>query len=101
MERPTKRNWYHDLETYLAREESQRVREQRCSAVLIVFTLVTTLVLLVVCVIREQKLLQDCIATETTRQATPVWMYFGSGLFVPIPRSEHLYVCPNNRTLWR
>ncbi len=101
MERPTKQNWYHDLETYLVREESRRVREQRCFAVLMVFTLAIILVSLAVCAIREQKLLEGCIVTENTRQATPVWMYFGSGLFVPIPRSEHLYVCPNNRTLWR
>jgi hypothetical protein len=101
MERPTKRNWYNDLEIYLAREERRRAREERCFAVLKVFTLASMLVLLAVCVIQEQKLIEDCTATETTRQATPVWMYFGSGFFIPVPRSEHLYVCPNNRTLWR
>jgi hypothetical protein len=100
MERPDK-NWYLELETYLAREERRRAREQRCFALLCTTIAAVILTLLVVYVRQEQKLIKDCIATETTRQATPVWMYFGSGLFIPVPRSERLYVCPNNRTLWR
>lgn len=101
MERPTERERYDPLGTYLKRRQRQIAREQWCFAAVHVTLLSTASVLLVVAIVQEDKLTKDCVQTEITRRLNPVPVYFKGGFLIVSPRSEHLYACPDNRTLWR
>jgi len=101
MERLTDRERYDPVGAYLERRQRQIAREQWCFATIQVTLLSTVLVLLVAAIAQDNKLTKDCVKTETTRRVDPIPVYFKGGFLIVGPRSEHLYVCPNNRTLWR